>query len=177
MFMLTATIILSMEITYRSSSRIRAFLKTIVPRWPSTAQIIGSIFSSTTWSMRAPSSKRLCKMKTSAVFVSLNHMLKISSCRRAKEVKVYFHYQWSYTSIRFLINSRLDNKVMPRSSFFYYSKTLFNPVLDTTAMWNTKCSPKASFLKYSREYLRDRSSVALVTISRLCKRYFWISAW
>ena len=176
-FMLTATIILSMDRTCRSSSRTRAFLKTVAPKWPSTAQTIESICSSTTWSTRARSYKRLCRMKTSAVFVSLNPTLKMSSFRRVKEVKVFFHSQWSYTSIRFLINSRLDSKVMPRSSFFYYLKTLFNPVLDTTITWNTKCSPKASFRKYSREYLNDKSSVALVTISRLCKRCFWISVW
>ena len=177
MFMLTVTIILSMDRACRSSSRIRAFRKTTAPRWPSIALTIESMFSLTTWSMRAPSSKRLCRMKTSAVFVSLNLTLKTLSCRRVKEVKVYFLYQSSSTSIRFLINSKLDSKVMPRSSFFYCLKTLYNPVSDITVMWNTKCSPKVSFRKCFRGYLSDRLSVALVTISRLCKRYFWISVW
>ena len=177
MFMLTVTIILSMDRACRSSSRTKAFLKTIAPRWPSIAQTTGSILSLTTWSMRAPSSKRLCRMKTSAVFVSLNRTSRMLLCRRVKEVKVYFLSQWSSTSIRFLINSKSDNKVMPRSSFFYCLKTLFNLVLDTTVKWSTKCSPKVSFRKCFREYLSDRLSVALVIISRLCKRSFWISVW
>ena len=106
LFMLTVTTINSMDKVCRSFSRTKDTLKDMVPRWGSTVPTIGSTTSSTVWQTRAPSSKRPCRTKTSAVFVCLNRMSKTLLCRRVKEVRAFFLYQWSCTSIRFLINSR-----------------------------------------------------------------------